>query len=539
MYLRPFKIEANKVDSGPFLFTPIHFNSSIDRRTAGTKKRDSKISFLWVQHAKSEVVVKFRNPLPFELQVNDMRLLTDGVVFESVPESIVLQPNGCATVSLFGTPLEVGDLELNGYSTHTLGVKSNCRLKHMLDRSFPMNYKVNVVSALPTIELKTSLPLSAQAISEKVICSAKASLFNGETQECEVTITNTSNISIEYFEMDLNSSLDPKLQRRIFKFDQEVFKKNLPLLPGKSLVVRLQIYGDADFIGSMGTPIPPLSSLTPHHQVNDGPSSLSGVNSLVSGMANSLPSRVSSPIRRSHEQSSSFRSTSTVSAHNSGHSSLATLSLGAILNEGNQTRQLEAQLKFRYSGGNAQTEGFCRECALALTLELLPSIQVTSWDVLPAEVPSQFYLVLDVANLTQQEVTLSYPNDKTILIEPKESCRVPIPVERCPLDQILSEYHQQQQQVALSKRFRFVEDVHVFTLLFFFTADGIYSGSYNVSEIDLPEKLCAEHIANLVDLKYHLASTETHGVASLRGISLSSTMLDLVTVSPIQWGNFD
>ena len=450
LYLRPFKIEANKVDSGPFLFTPIHFNSSIDRRTAGTKKRDSKISFLWVQHAKSEVVVKFRNPLPFELQVNDMRLLTDGVVFESIPESIVLQPNGCATVSLFGIPLEVGDLELNGYSTHTLGVKSNCRLKHMLDRSFPMNYKVNVVSALPTIELKTSLPLSAQPVVDTVICSAKASLFNGETQKCQVTIVNTSNIAIEYLEMDLSSSLDPKLQKRIFKFDQNEIKKNLPLLPGKNLVVSLYIYGEADFIGSVGTPALPLSSLTQHHQSNDGPSSLSGVNSLVSGITHSLPSRVSSPIRRNHEQSS-FRSTSTVSAHNSGHSSLATLSLGAILNGGNQTRQLEASLKFRYSGGNAQTEGFCRECSLALTLELLPSIQVISWDVLPAEVPSQFYLVLDVANLTQQEVSLSYPKDKTILIEPKESCRVPIPVERCPLDQILSDYHQQQQQIALSK----------------------------------------------------------------------------------------
>lgn len=65
--------------------------------------------------------------------------------------------------------------------------------------------------------------------------------------------------------------------------------------------------------------------------------------------------------------------------------------------------------------------------------------------------PSQFYLVLDVANLTQQEASLSYPNDKIILIEPKESCRVPVPVERCPLDQILLDYQQQQQMLALSK----------------------------------------------------------------------------------------
>ena len=50
------------------------------------------------------------------------------------------------------------------------------------------------------------------------------------------------------------------------------------------------------------------------------------------------------------------------------------------------------------------------------------------------------------------------------------------------------------------------------------------------------EKLCTEHISSLVNLKYHLASTETNGIATLRGISLSSTMLDLVTVSPIQWG---
>jgi hypothetical protein len=63
-----------------------------------------------------------------------------------------------------------------------------------------------------------------------------------------------------------------------------------------------------------------------------------------------------------------------------------------------------------------------------------------------------------------------------------------------------------------------------------------FSGTYNSSDVDLPEKLCAEHIASLVNLKWQLA--ETCGIASLRGISLSSTMLDLVTVAPIQFGRF-
>lgn len=54
--------------------------------------------------------------------------------------------------------------------------------------------------------------------------------------------------------------------------------------------------------------------------------------------------------------------------------------------------------------------------------------------------------------------------------------------------------------------------------------------------MDLPERLCAEHIANLVNLKWQLAGNEVCGIASLRGISFSSTMLDLVTVAPIQFG---
>lgn len=46
---------------------------------------------------------------------------------------------------------------------------------------------------------------------------------------------------------------------------------------------------------------------------------------------------------------------------------------------------------------------------------------------------SEFYLVLDVNNLTAQEMMLNYTTNKNIVIEARESCRVPVPVERCPL----------------------------------------------------------------------------------------------------------
>jgi hypothetical protein len=440
--MRPHKIESSKVDSGPFLFTPIHFNSSIDRRTAHAKKRDREVSFSWVQHDKSEIEIKLLNPLPFELQVNDMRLLTDGIVFESLPQSIVMAPNTPMTISLFGTPLEVGELELNGYSTHTLGVKSNCRLKHMIERCFPTSYKINVISALPTMSITTSLPQAATfsglSNSDETINSASATLYNGETHVCEVTLENTSNIPIESVEMSLQSSFDQKLQSRIFSYDIEEIRKQLPIEPGKKINFHVKIFGEADFVGPISSGIG--TSLSPHQ--NDGPSSLSGVNSLMSH------SRVGSPIRRNHDQNMSFRSSTTASGAtvNSGHSSLATLSLGAIMNASNQTRQLEFKLIFKYSGGVALNENHCRHCALMIHLELIPSLQITNWDVLPAEIASQFYLVLDIANLTTQEVCLNYPNNKKMLIEAKESCRVPVPVERCPLDKILSDYEQLRQQ---------------------------------------------------------------------------------------------
>lgn len=55
-------------------------------------------------------------------------------------------------------------------------------------------------------------------------------------------------------------------------------------------------------------------------------------------------------------------------------------------------------------------------------------------------------------------------------------------------------------------------------------------------EIDMTERACAEHIADQVNLKWTLNGTETTGVATLKGISLSPTMLDLVTVAPLRWG---
>ena len=48
----------------------------------------------------------------------------------------------------------------------------------------------------------------------------------------------------------------------------------------------------------------------------------------------------------------------------------------------------------------------------------------------------QFYLVLDVTNMTNHEMELHYTENKCIYMEGRESCRIPIPVDRCPLNKL-------------------------------------------------------------------------------------------------------
>lgn len=515
-HLRPQRIKVAKADSGPFLFTPIHFNS-VDRRDK--KKDKNKIAFQWVQNDLSEVTVRLRNPLPFELPVTDMRLLTNGVVFESLPQTLVLQPHVPTYVALHGTPIETGQLDLQGYSTHTLGVKSNCRLKHMRGRSFPPNYVVDVIPALPRISVKTSLPQTAtfsnMNSADIVVTSASLTLYNGESSSCTITITNESaTLPLEHLEFSINSNVEQELQQKIFRIDEEAIKAQLPVPPQGTIEIIVDVYAEADFV----CPQPPASLHSAAAPGDYGASSLTHYSSVSTSGHASLPSRVGSPHHRRNEpQNSSFRSTisggppslAALTLHPGGGGGVGPSSLGSQYNQ-----HIEAQVRFKYSGGDALTAGYCRQCAVSFNLELLPSVQITSWDVLPAEVASQFYLVLDISNLTAQEMSLNYTDTKNILIEAKESCRVPIPVDRCSLEKVVAA--------------RAAEVAENLERELCFRTQLL---SFN----DALSKLCSIHIAERVKIKWLLTGTDIQGIASLRGIVLSQSMVDLTAVSPLEW----
>lgn len=49
-------------------------------------------------------------------------------------------------------------------------------------------------------------------------------------------------------------------------------------------------------------------------------------------------------------------------------------------------------------------------------------------------------------------------------------------------------------------------------------------------------KLCSEHIASQVDLLWKIGQVNRQGHASVTGLTLAFNMLDIVRMSPINWG---
>ncbi|KAI8439529.1 hypothetical protein MSG28_013279, partial [Choristoneura fumiferana] len=410
------------------------------------------------------------NPLPFELKVSNMRLLTSGIVFESIPETIVLAPDTPTTVNLHGTPKEVGELQILGYSTHTLGVKSNCRLKSMpMPNKFPASYTIEVIPSLPTITIETTVAPSGNLNSpseDNVGSVTNISLYNGESTECTMQITNTSNVPIEYLDLAIQSNTDTQLQSKVFQWSNDEIQSQLPIVPNGTAVISMKLYGEADFLdlGGVGG-----ENMFPNSLTSNYPSR---VGSPVPNAQTSLPTQSSNPqtslssgLVPNRNLSGSFRSSNSHTTNWSAPISVMPPSRG---------RQIETQVIIRYSGGKGK-EMHCRQSSLQINLELLPSVSITHWDVLPAEIDG-------VPLRTQQ---------KRILIESREACRVPVPLPRCPFRAPAS----RQEEVRGRRR-----------------------------QLEL---MCSEHITNNVALSWRLMQSDISGKASVKGITLSQAMMDI------------
>ncbi|XP_076862208.1 trafficking protein particle complex subunit 9 isoform X2 [Brachyhypopomus gauderio] len=386
--LRPHKVKGQPgqgvTSASPFIYSPI----SIHNRG---EERSPKIDFQWVQGDVCEVQLMVYNPMPFELRVENMGLLTSGVDFESLPAALSLPAeSGLYPVTLVGVPRTTGNITVNGYHTSVFGVSSDCLLDSLVGVKSNGSV-VEVVPSLPRLQLSTSLPRAAQVCGEDLASGVCLQLFNGEMQQLVITLDNIGSEDMITLEV-LSKTLTTK--ERIFgeflSWDMQDILSRLPLKPGQTATLTVNIAAKLDFSGQENL----LQDL------NDDGISVTG-----------LP--ISSPLRQVLKPRPENKQVNT----------------DASKSEYNHVKTLEAVLSFRYSGGPGRVEGYYRELSLGVRLDVEPSVFLTRISTLPATSTRQCHLLLDVFNPTEHELTLSAKNQELVL-HSSECQRMAIQVDK-------------------------------------------------------------------------------------------------------------
>lgn len=350
--------------------------------------------FKWVQDEPCSTMLMFKNTLPFELNVTSIKLLTDGVPFESTPKSLRLDqdPNMSVTVHLTGIPKVVNSskldgvsssktnssthnnskglspfkqkgsitdtkLILSGYSTHLLGVKSDCKidmLPKLADSSrFPHQYLIEVTPPLPHLEFinmsaqnntsdeeqKSStsphiefIPMD-QVGKDYVVMIYNIKINRGDKQNLRIPMKNAddSSIDIEYINIILAGT-------------------KLKSIPSRSVMQQQDNSGDKSF-----------------QQIN---ANLDIVANVISWDIDTIDDSLPIKIGQQSEIVLTIDTTNEKSAetvqHQSGNNTDAPQSLNSPYNS-----TITTIVIFEYSGGRSLATGFCRKSAIKFNIELI------------------------------------------------------------------------------------------------------------------------------------------------------------------------
>ena len=153
------------------LSSPIHLQAI--KRLSNTSTTDDQNCFIFsalqkrsnsgkvdkiptaIQNEIVKVAVKLFNPMPFEIKINKMMLITKGVTFDSYPSSIIVPPKS-EPLSLFltGIPRSSGKLHILGYSSQVFGLNSLCT-STFDDKD--LHLEVDVIPALPLLHISSTL----------------------------------------------------------------------------------------------------------------------------------------------------------------------------------------------------------------------------------------------------------------------------------------------------------------------------------------------------------------------------------------------
>ncbi|NXG24933.1 TPPC9 protein, partial [Grallaria varia] len=393
--LRPHKMKSllgqNVSTKSPFIYSPIIAHSR-------GEERNKKIDFQWVQGDVCEVQLMVYNPMPFELRVENMGLLTTGVEFESLPAALSLPAeSGLYPVTLVGVPQTTGQITVNGYHTSVFGVFSDCLLDS-LPGVKTNGCAVEVIPALPRVQISTSLPRSAHTLQpssgDEISTNVSVQLYNGETQQLIIKLENIGTEPLEKLEVTAKTvNTKEKLYGDFLSWNLEDTLSQFPLKPGKIATFTVNIKVKLDFSCQENL----LQDLS-----DDGIS--------VSG----LP--LSSPFRQVVKPRVETKALNPQE--------------GSKVGDFSHVKTLEAVLNFKYSGGPGHAEGYYRNLSLGLHVEVEPSVFFTRVSTLPATSTRQCHLLLDVFNSTEHELTISAKNNEDLILHSGECQRMAIQVDK-------------------------------------------------------------------------------------------------------------
>ncbi|XP_059671880.1 trafficking protein particle complex subunit 9 isoform X5 [Gavia stellata] len=467
--LRPHKMKSllgqNVSAKSPFIYSPIIAHSR-------GEERNKKIDFQWVQGDVCEVQLMVYNPMPFELRVENMGLLTTGVEFESLPAALSLPAeSGLYPVTLVGVPQTTGQITVNGYHTSVFGVFSDCLLDN-LPGVKTNGCTVEVIPALPRLQISTSLPRSAHTLQpssgDEISTNVSVQLYNGETQQLIIKLENIGTEPLEKLEVTAKMvNTKEKLYGDFLSWKLEDTLSQFPLKPGKIATFTVNIKVKLDFSCQENL----LQDLS-----DDGIS--------VSG----LP--LSSPFRQVVKPRVETKPINPQESSKVGDFS--------------HVKTLEAILNFKYSGGPGHVEGYYRNLSLGLHVEVEPSVFFTRVSTLPATSTRQCHLLLDVFNSTEHELTISARNNEDLILHAGECQRMAIQVDKFSFES-------------------FPES----------PADGTQFANAKQLEEERQQAKGLE-INSKLDICWKIPSLKREGEASVEGV-LNQLVLEHLQLAPLQW----
>ncbi|XP_074689470.1 trafficking protein particle complex subunit 9 isoform X3 [Strix aluco] len=468
--LRPHKMKSllgqNVSTKSPFIYSPIIAHSR-------GEERNKKIDFQWVQGDVCEVQLMVYNPMPFELRVENMGLLTTGVEFESLPAALSLPAeSGLYPVTLVGVPQTTGQITVNGYHTSVFGVFSDCLLDN-LPGVKTNGCTVEVIPALPRLQISTSLPRSAHTLQpssgDEISTNVSVQLYNGETQQLIIKLENIGTEPLEKLEVTAKTvNTKEKLYGDFLSWKLEDTLSQFPLKPGKIATFTVNIKVKLDFSCQENL----LQDLS-----DDGIS--------VSG----LP--LSSPFRQVVKPRVETKPINPQESSKVGDFS--------------HVKTLEAILNFKYSGGPGHVEGYYRNLSLGLHIEVEPSVFFTRVSTLPATSTRQCHLLLDVFNSTEHELTISARNNEDLILHAGECQRMAIQVDKFNFES-------------------FPES----------PTDGTQFANAKQLEEERQQAKGLE-INSKLDICWKIPSLKREGEASVEGV-LNQLVLEHLQLAPLQWG---